>query len=93
MREKIKKLPYKKKIFYSYLLLVAFFAAGTVAYVAQQVSERAQRSAEYMNQSNSQLQLALEMIEENADRLKYLHFSDDEMYSILVRRKEKLFPQ
>lgn len=93
MREKIKKLPYKKKIFYSYLLLVAFFAAGTVAYVAQQVSERAQRSAEYMNQSNSQLQLALEMIEENADRLKYLHFSDDEMYSILVRRKENFTDQ
>lgn len=88
MRERIKKLPYKKKIFYSYLLLVTFFAAGAIFYVAQQFSERTQRSMEYMSRSNSQLQLALEMIEENADRLRYLHFSDEEMYSILVRKKE-----
>lgn len=88
MREWLKKLPYKKKIFFSYLLLVTFFAAGAFFYVAQQFSERTQRNMEYMSQSNSQLQLALEMIEENADRLKYLHFSDEEMYSILVRKRE-----
>lgn len=88
MRERLKKLPYKKKIFFSYLLLVTFFAAGAVFYVVQQFSERTQRNMEYMSQSNSQLQLALEMIEENADRLKYLHFSDEEMYSILVRKRE-----
>lgn len=88
MRERLKKMPYKKKIFFSYLLLVTFFAAGAVFYVIQQFSERTQRNMEYMSQSNSQLMLALEMIEENADRLKYLHFSDDEMYSILVRKRE-----
>lgn len=88
MREWLKKLPYKKKIFFSYLLLVTFFAAGAFFYVAQQFSERTQKNMEYMSQSNSQLQLTLEMIEENADRLKYLHFSDEEMYSILVRKRE-----
>lgn len=88
MRERLKKMPYKKKIFFSYLLLVTFFAAGAVFYVIQQFSERTQRNMEYMSQSNSQLMLALEMIEENADRLKYLHFSDEEMYSILVRKRE-----
>lgn len=88
MREKIRKLPFRKKLLYSYLLLLLLFAAAIVFYTVQQVRHLMQLDMDYMDQANQQINLTLNMVAGSAEKLRYLHFSDETMRTILMRPSE-----
>ena len=69
MKEKIRKLPFRKKLLYSYLILLFLFAAGIIFYTVQQTHRLMQMDMDYMDQANQQMNLTLEMVEE--DRGKF----------------------
>ena len=88
MKEKIRKLPFRKKLLYSYLILLFLFAAGIIFYTVQQTHRLMQMDMDYMDQANQQMNLTLEMVEDNAENLRYLHFADETMRTILMRTGE-----
>ncbi len=93
MRERIRKLPYRKKLLYSYFLLLFLFAVGMVFYILLQTRHLMQINMDYMDQSNQQMNLTLDMVEENAEKLRYLHFADEKMRTMLMRPAENFTPE
>ena len=84
MKEKIRKLPFRKKLLYSYLILLFLFAAGIIFYTVQQTHRLMQMDMDYMDQANQQMNLTLEMVEDNAENLRYLHFADETLSLIHI---------
>ncbi len=73
---------------YSYLILLFLFAAGIIFYTVQQTHRLMQMDMDYMDQANQQMNLTLDMVEDNAENLRYLHFADETMRTILMRTGE-----
>lgn len=88
MKEKIRKLPFRKKLLYSYLIVLLLFAGGLAFYTFQQIRHLMQIDLDYMDQANQQINLTLDTIADNAEKLRYLHFSDETMRTDLLRSAE-----
>lgn len=84
MKDKIKRLPFRKKLLYFYLFLLLMYAGGIGFYTFQQAGHLMELDRNYMKQSNQQMNLTLEMVENNVKKLRYLHFSDEMMRTMLM---------
>lgn len=85
MRERIRKLPFRKKLLYFYLCVLALIAGGILFYTIQQAEYLMELDRDYMQQSNQQINLTIQMVENNAKKLRYLHFADETMETMLAR--------
>lgn len=93
MKERLKQLPFRKKLLYFYLFLLFLFAGGIFVYTFQQAEHLMDLDRDYMQQSNQQMNLTLEMVESNVKKLRYLHFSDESMRTMLMRPAENCSSQ
>lgn len=93
MKKRLKQLPFRKKLLYFYLFLLFLFAGGIFVYTFQQAEHLMDLDREYMRQSNQQMNLTLEMVESNVKKLRYLHFSDESMRTMLMRPAENCSSQ
>lgn len=84
-----KKLSFKKKILSSYILFIGVSCLLIGAYFLESMETAKEESSNYMRQFGEQVSMNTDVIVSNMDRIRFLHFIDDRIKSILRQSMEE----
>ena len=85
-----KRMSFKKKILSSYILFISVSCLLIGTYFLKNMNIAKEESYSYMHQFGEQVSMNMDVIVSNMDRVRFLHFIDDQIKYILRRSmKEK----
>lgn len=89
MPEFFKKLSFKKKILSSYILFIAISCFLIGEYFLKSMESVIEESYSYMHQFSEQVSMSTDVIVSNMDRIRFLHFIDDNIRDMIRRSMEE----
>ena len=78
-----KKLSFRKKILSSYILFISISCLLIGIYFVRSMETAREESYSYMRQFGEQVSMSTDVIVSNMDRIRFLHFIDDEIRQML----------
>lgn len=85
MPDFFKKLSFKKKILSSYILFIGISCLLIGIYFLKSMESAVEESYSYMHQFGEQVSMSTDVIVSNMDRIRFLHFIDDDIKHIIRR--------
>ncbi len=85
MPDFFKKLSFQKKILSSYILFIGISCLLIGIYFLKSMESAVEESYSYMHQFGEQVSMSTDVIVSNMDRIRFLHFIDDNIKHIIRR--------
>lgn len=89
MIQGFKKLSFGKKILSSYILFIGISFLLLGVYCLKSIETSKEESCNYMHQFTEQVNLNLDVIFSNMDRMRFIHLIDDQIKPIIRSEEEK----
>lgn len=83
-----KKLSFRKKILSSYILFISISCLLIAVYFVRNMETAREESYSYMHQYGEQVSMSTDVIVSNMDRIRFLHFIDDDIRQMLRKSME-----
>ena len=83
-----KKLSFRKKILSSYILFISISCLLIAVYFVRNMETAREESYSYMHQYGEQVSMSTDVIVSNMDRIRFLHFIDDDIRQMFRKSME-----